>query len=97
MSLLRDVCEQRLNPFDDLTRSRVPEAIRVDDLSVINVDAKLPKSTSYYFNVRFCFFPQLGRHTGSHGLLDGSNRAVMDFYFSHDFAAPEIHRYCPPN
>jgi len=93
MPLLRGVREQRLHPFHDLTRSRIPEAIRVDDLLVIDVDAKLAKSTSHYFDVRFCFFPQLGCHTGSHGLLDGSNRAVMDFYFSHDCAAPEIQRY----
>src|SRR5688572_16385350 len=93
MPLLRRFREQRLHPFDDLTRSRIPEAIRVDDLSVINVDAKLAKSTSYYFNVGFCFLPQLGCHTGSHGLLDWSNRAVMYFYFSHNCAAPEVQRY----
>ena len=86
------LCEQRPHPFDDLTRSRIPKAIRVDDLSIIEIDAELAKSASYYFYLRVCFFPQLGCHTGSHGLLDRSNRAVMDFYFSHDFVPPEFYR-----
>jgi hypothetical protein len=81
--------EQRPHPFDDLTRSRIPEAIRVNDLPVIDIDAELAESASYYFYLRVCFSPQLGCHTGSHGLLDGSNRAVMDLYFSHDYAPPE--------
>ena len=85
--------EQRPHPFDDLTRGRIPEATRVNDLSVIDIDAELAKSASYYFYLRVCFFPQLGCHTGSHGLLDRSNRAVMDFYFSHDCAPPESLRY----
>ena len=89
--------EQRPHLFDDLTRNRIPEAIRVDDLSVIDIDAELAKPASYYFDLRVCFFPQLGRHTGSHGLLDGSNRAVMDFYLSHDCAPPESYRVLPGN
>ena len=84
--------EQRLHPFDDLTRSWIPEAIRVNDLSIIDIDAELTKSASYYFYLRVCFFPQLGCHTGSHGLLDGSNRAVMDFYFSHDVLLSNLRR-----
>jgi len=83
------LCEQRPHPFDNLTWSRIPEATRVNDLSVIDIDAELAKSASYYLDPRVCFFPQLGCHTGSHGLLDRSNRAVMDFYFSHDCAPPE--------
>jgi hypothetical protein len=33
--------------------------------------------------LRVMFFSQLGRHTGSHGLLDGSNRAVVYSDFLH--------------
>jgi hypothetical protein len=85
--------EQRLYLFYDLARSRIPEAIRVNDLSIIDIDTELAKSASYYFYLCVRFFPQLGCHTGSHGLLDGSNPAVMDFYFSHNLAPPESQSY----
>ncbi len=77
--------EHRPHLFYDLTRSRIPKAIRVNDLSIINIDAELAKSASYYFYLRVRFFPQLGCHTGSHHLLDGSNRAVMYGDFLHGF------------
>ena len=87
------LCEQRPHPFDDLTRSRIPKAIRVNDFSLVDIDAELAKSAFYSFHLRVRFFPQLCCHTGSHHLFDWSNRAVMDFYFPHNFAPPSSLRY----
>ena len=77
--------EQRLYLLYDFTRSRIPEAIRINDLSTINMDTELTKSAPYRFYLRVIFFPQLCRHTESHHLLDGSNRTVMDCDFLHSF------------
>jgi hypothetical protein len=77
--------EQRLYPFYDFTWSRIPEAIRINDLSTINMDTELTKSAPYRFYLSVMFFPQLRRHTGGHHLLDRSNRAVMDCDFPHCF------------
>ena len=79
------LCKQRFHLFYDLTRSRIPQAICVNDLSIIKVDAELAKSASYYFHLYVRFFFQFGCHTGSQGLLDWSNRAVMDDDFLHSF------------
>ena len=49
-----------------------------DDLSLIDIDAELAKSASYYFYLCVRLIPQLGCHTGSHRMFDWSNRAVMD-------------------
>ncbi len=80
--LLREQC---LYLLYDFTRRRIPEAIRINYVSTINVDTEFTKSTPYGFYLRVIFFPQLCRHTGSDHLLDRSNRTVMDCYFLHGF------------
>jgi len=80
--------EQRLYFFHDLTWSRIPKAIRVNDFSIININTELTKAAPYDFYLSVIFFSQSGRHTGGHGLLDGSNRAVMDCYSLHSFILP---------
>jgi hypothetical protein len=87
------LCEQRPHPFDNLTRSQIPKARCVKDFSLVDIDAELANSAFDSFHLGVRFFPQLCCHTGSHHLFDGSNRAVMDFYFSHDFAPPKSKSY----
>jgi hypothetical protein len=43
--------------FDDLARSRIPKAIGVHDLSIVDINAELTYSTPYEFHLRRCFFP----------------------------------------
>src|SRR5687767_8098324 len=81
--IIRLLCEQRLDLFHDLTRSWIPKTIRVNDFSIININTELTKAAPYNFYLSVIFFSQLGRHTGGHGLLDGSNRAVMYCDFLH--------------
>src|SRR5687767_287101 len=77
--------EQRLHLLNDFARGGIPKAIRVDHLSVIKIDAELAESASYRLHLCVRFPSQSCRHTGSHGLLDGSNRAVVNIDFPHDF------------
>ena len=75
--------EESLDLFHDFTWSWIPKAIRINDFSIININTELTKATLYNFNLSVVFFSQLGRHPGSHDLLDGSNRAVMYGDFLH--------------
>ena len=79
------LCKQLLDLFHDLTRSWIPKAIRVNDFSIINVNTELAKATPQNFYFSIIFFSQLSRHPGGHGLLDGSNRAVMYGDFLHGY------------
>lgn len=81
----RLLCEQCLNLFYNLTRGGIPEAIRVNNLSIIDINAELTQSASSCIYLHVRFFIQLGCHTGSHHLLDGSNRAVLYGDFPHGF------------
>jgi len=80
--------EQRVQLFYDLIWSRIPKAVRINNLLIIDINAELAKPALYGFYLCVRFFPQLCRHTGSHRLLDGSNRAVMDYYFLQGFILP---------
>jgi hypothetical protein len=82
----RLIREQGLDLFHDLTWSRIPKAIRVNDFSIININTELTEPAPDNFYLRVIFFSQLGRHPGGHGLLDGSNRAVMYSDFLHGCA-----------
>lgn len=75
--------EQRLYLSYDFAWSWIPKAIRVNDFSIIDINTKLTKAAPHNFYLCAIFFSQLGRHTGGHGLLDGSNRAVMYSDFLH--------------
>jgi hypothetical protein len=75
--------EQSLDLFHDLTWSWIPKAIRINDFSIININTELTETTLYNFYLSIILSSQLGRHPGSHGLLDGSNRAVMYGDFLH--------------
>ena len=75
--------EQRPYLFYDFTRSRIPEAIRVNDFPIIDINTELAKPAPYDLYLRVILFPQLGRHTGSHHLLDGSYGTVTNRDFFH--------------
>jgi hypothetical protein len=75
--------EQRLYLSHDLTWGWIPKAIRVNDSSIIDINTELTKTASHNVYLSVIFFSQLGRHTGGHGLLDGSNSAVMYSDFLH--------------
>ena len=77
--------EQRLDLFHDLTWSWIPKAIRINNFSIININTELTQAALYNLYLSVIFFSQLGRHPGGHGLLDGSNRAVMDGDFLHNW------------
>ncbi len=83
----RSLREQHLDLFHDLTWSWIPKAIRVNDFSIININAELTKPAPYNFYSSVIFFSQLGRHTGGHCLLDGSNRAGMYSDFLHGLSS----------
>lgn len=75
MRLDREHC---LYIFYNLICGRIPKAVRVNNLLLINIDTELAKSAfdCYYFYI--VFLTQLGCHTGSHHLLDRSDSTVMD-------------------
>ena|SRR5215213_2603510 len=77
--------EQHSYLFYNLICGRIPKTICVNDLPVINIDAELTKPAFDRFYIDVVFFIQLGCHTGSHHLLDGSNCAVMDDDLLHGF------------
>jgi hypothetical protein len=66
----------------------IQKAIRFDHFSLIDIDAELAKPAFYQFHLCVRFIPQLGCHTGSHRVFDGSNRTVMDHNFLHCFSHP---------
>ena len=80
--------EQRLYFFHDLTWSGIPKAVRVNNFPVIHIDTELPESTPYRLHLYVVFLSQSGCHTGSHHLLDGSQRAVMNDYSFHGLYSP---------
>jgi len=75
--------EQRLYLSHDFTWDWIPKAIRVNDSSIIDINTELTKAAPHNFYLSVIFFSQLGRHTGGHGLLDGSNRTVTYSDFLH--------------
>jgi len=75
--------EQRLYLSYDFTWGWIPKAIRVNDFSIIDINTELTKAAPHNFYLSVIVFSQLGRHTGGHGLLDGSNGAVMYSDFLH--------------
>jgi hypothetical protein len=78
--------EQRLYLSHDFTWGWIPKAIRVNDFSIIDINAELTKTAPHNFYLSVIFFSQMGRHTGGQGLLDGSNRAVVYSDFLHVYA-----------
>jgi hypothetical protein len=55
----------------DLIRSRIPKAVRINDLSIIDINTKLAKSAPYRSYLCVRFFPQLGRHREAIAFLMG--------------------------
>jgi len=72
------VNEQRLELFYNLVCGRIPKAIRVNNLPLININTELTKSAFDGFYLYVVFFTQLGCHTGSRHLLDRSNKTIMN-------------------
>ncbi len=59
------VHEQYLYLFYNLVWGRIPKAIRVNNLLLINIDAEFAKSAFNLFYLDVVFFTQLSCHTGS--------------------------------
>lgn len=63
---------------DDLARSWIPEAARLDYFPLVEQDAELAESALHRFNLNARFPSQLRCHTGSQRAFDGSHRAVTN-------------------
>jgi len=49
----------------------------------VNIDAEFEEVTLYHFHLNLTVSAQLFRRTGGNIFLGWSDRAIMDFYFTH--------------
>lgn len=66
-------------------RKRIPQRIGFDDLRAVDIYTEFEEPAFDDFDFEIFLVSQFFRHPGGYKLLGGSDRAIADFYFSHDW------------